>query len=160
MIARVGYDLFAEVRALLFAGQPEINSAVPALELHINLLRELITQCGMPLVEVPPAPKGHPFAVCLTHDVDHPSIRQHKWDHTAFGFLNRAIFGSMRDFIRARISLPALLKNWWAGFTLPLVYLGIARDFWREFADRYSKAEQGLCSTFFVIPFRNRAGKT
>ena len=39
---RVGYDLFAEVRTLLTTGQPSANAAIPALELHIALLRDLI----------------------------------------------------------------------------------------------------------------------
>ena len=83
--ARIGYDLFAEVRTLLTEGQPAANANMPALELHIAFLRDLITGCGVPLVEIPPVPDGYRFIACLTHDVDHPSIRQHKWDHTMFG---------------------------------------------------------------------------
>lgn len=71
---RIGYDLFREVRSLLTLGQPAANAALPALELHIALLREVITGCGIPLVEIPPAPQGYPCIACLTHDVDHPSI--------------------------------------------------------------------------------------
>jgi hypothetical protein len=41
---------------------------------------------------------------------------------------------------------------------LPFVYMGFAKDFWRDFEDRYREFETGLCSTFFVIPFKNRAG--
>ena len=42
---------------------------------------------------------GIRFIACLTHDVDHPSIRRHGWDHTTLGFLYRAVFGSL---IRSR----------------------------------------------------------
>ncbi len=142
------------------AGQPVANASVPTLELHIALLRDLITGCGVSLVEIPPVPSGYSFITCLTHDVDHPSIRQHKWDHTTAGFLFRAIFGSWRDLFRERISLRDLAKNWTAALKLPLVHLGLAKDCWQDFDDRYLEVEKGLGSTFFVIPFKNYAGKT
>src|SRR5277367_3776928 len=130
MLARIGYHLFSEVRMLLTVGQPPANAEMPALELHIALLRNLITGCGVPLAEVPPVPDVYPLIACLTHDVDHPSIRQHKWDHTAFGFLFRALFGSLREVIRGRMPLRGLVANWVAALKLPLVHLGLARDFW------------------------------
>src|SRR5258708_27808186 len=77
VLARIGYDLFGEVRTLLTVGQPPPNANIPALELHIAFLRNLITGCGIPLVEIPPVPDGYRFLACLTHDVDHPSIRLH-----------------------------------------------------------------------------------
>jgi hypothetical protein len=158
ILARIGYDLFREVRTLLTVGQPPANASMPAVELHIALLRDLITGSGVPLVEIPPVPEGHPFVVCLTHDVDHPSIRQHKWDHTMFGFLYRAMFGSLRKFIQRQMSGRDLLRNWAAALKLPFVHLGAATDFWREFDDRYLEMEKGFHSTFFVIPFRNQPG--
>lgn len=159
LLARIGYDLFGEVRTLLTVGQPPPNASLPALELHIAFLRDLITGCDVSLVEIPPVPEGYQFVACLTHDVDHPSIRQHKWDHTMFGFLYRAIFGSLRNLIRGRMSLQDLLTNWAAALKLPFVYLGLAKDFWREFDARYLELEKGLRSTFFVIPFRDHPGK-
>jgi hypothetical protein len=158
--ARIGYDLFSEVRTLLTVGQPPANANMPALELHIAFLRDLITGCGISLVEIPPVPDGYQFVACLTHDVDHPSIRQHKWDHTMFGFLYRAVFGSLRNFIRGRMSVQGLVTNWAAALKLPFVYMGLAKDFWREFDDRYLELEKDLSSTFFVIPFRNCSGKS
>ena len=95
MLARIGYDLFSEVRTLLTLGQPPANAGIPTLEVHIAFLRDLITGRGISLVEIPPVPEGFQFVACLTHDVDHPSIRQHKLDHTMVGFLLRAIFGSL-----------------------------------------------------------------
>ncbi len=159
-LVRIGYDLFGEVRTLLATGQPLANAGMPALELHIALLRDVITGCGVSLVEIPPVPNGYVFIACLTHDVDHPSIRQHKWDHTVFGFLFRAIFGSLHNLIRGRMSFSGLARNWIAVSKLPLVHLGLAKDFWRNFVDRYLQLEKGLSSTFFVIPFKNYAGKT
>lgn len=156
---RIGYDLFGEIRVLLTEGQPAANAGLPALELHIALLRDLIGGCGIPLAEIPAVPTGYRFIACLTHDIDHPSIRLHKWDHTALGFLYRAIFGSVRNFVRGRLGIRGLAANWVAAFKLPFVHLGLAKDFWRDFAGRYLELERGVRSTFFVIPFKNRPGK-
>src|SRR5215467_8070130 len=68
--ARIGYDLFGEVRRLLTVGQPPTNANLPTLELHIAFLRDLITACGVSLAEIPPIPDGYRFIACLTHDVD------------------------------------------------------------------------------------------
>src|SRR4051812_36253722 len=38
IVARVGYDLFSEIRALLTTGQPSWAATVPTLEIHIALL--------------------------------------------------------------------------------------------------------------------------
>jgi peptidoglycan/xylan/chitin deacetylase (PgdA/CDA1 family) len=158
-LVRIGYDLFAEIRTLLDVGQPPAHANLPALELHIAFLRDLITGYGVPLVEIPPVPHGYRFIACLTHDVDHPSIRQHQWDHTVFGFLHRAVFGSLRNLIRGRMSVRGLVANWAAALKLPLIHLGLAKDFWRGFDDRYLELETGLPSTFFVIPFKNCPGR-
>ncbi len=158
VIARIGYDLFGEVRKLLEEGQPVVNAQQPTLEMHIELLRDLITGCGVALYEIPPAPEGHRFIVCLTHDVDHPLIGRHKCDRTMFGFLYRATLGSIRSFFRGRVSARNLLSNFGAALKLPFVYMGVAKDFWGNFGDRYLKAENGLRSTFFVIPFKGRPG--
>jgi hypothetical protein len=158
VVVRIGYDLFSEVRSLLTVGQPPANAHMPALELHIAFLKDLIIGCGVPLVEIPPVPDGYQFVACLTHDVDHPAIRQHKWDHTMFGFLYRAIFVSLRKFIHREMSIRDLLRNWTAVLKLPFVHLGLAKDFWREFDERYLELEKGLHSTFFVIPFGNQSG--
>lgn len=159
-LARIGYNLFDEVRRLLTAGQPAANAGIPTLELHIAFLRDLVIDCGIPLLEIPPVPDGFQFLVCLTHDVDHPSIRRHKCDHTMWGFLYRAIFGSVGNFARGRMSLGSLFTNWLAALKLPFVYLGLAKDPWGEFVDRYREIEKPFRSTFFVIPFANHPGNT
>jgi hypothetical protein len=158
-VMRIGYDLFREIGALLAVGQPVAYAAIPTFDLHIALMRELIVGSGSPLVEIPPVPEGYSFIACLTHDVDHPSIRRHKLDHTTLGFLFRAVFGSVGSFLRGRIPFHTLLANWAAALKLPFVQLGWARDFWRGFVDRYLEVEKGLCSTFFVIPFKNDPGR-
>jgi hypothetical protein len=159
VVKRIGYSLFSEIATLLTDGQPADCAAIPTLDLHIAFLRDMIVSAGIALAEVPPIPQGYGLMVCLTHDVDHPSIRVHKWDHTMFGFLYRAVFGSLSKLIRGRIHAKDLITNWLAAFKLPLVYMGFANDFWRGFEERYLELEAGLGSTFFVIPFKNYSGK-
>ena len=158
MLARIGYDLFDEIRYLLTQGQPSLNANIPTLEWHIDLLRNLITGCGVPLVEIPPAPDGYQFIVSLTHDVDHPLIAKHKWDYTMVGFLYRALLASLGKFMKGRLCLGELAANWRAAFKLPFVYLGLAKDFWSEFGDCYLELEKDLPSTFFVIAFKDYPG--
>jgi len=155
--ARIGYDLFYEVQTLLTQGQPAANASIPALELHIALLRNLITGCGLPLIEIPPVPAGHSFIVCLTHDLDHPLIRRHKFDATMLGFLYRATVASAINTVRGRMPVRRLITNLAAVVKLPFVYLGLVQDIWCSF-DRYLDLEAGRPSTFFVIPFARRPG--
>ena len=92
---RIGYNLFEETRFLLTTGQPAANASTPTLDLHIALLRDLITRAGLPVAEIPPVPAGSAFIACLTHDIDHPALRNHFFDRTMFGFLYRATIGSL-----------------------------------------------------------------
>ena len=156
-VVRLGFDLFEEVLHLLTKGQPAKLAGIPTLELHISLLRELIVSCEVPLVEILPTPAEHRFIVCLTHDIDHARVRYHKCDHTMFGFLYRALIGSVIDFCRGRRSLRQAALNWKAAFSLPLVFAGLAKDFWNQL-DRYLALEKDLASTFFVIPTKGDAG--
>jgi hypothetical protein len=156
-VVRIGYDLFAEIRHLLTVGQPPEHAATPTLERHIELLRELILRHAAPLLEIPPAPAGKNFIVCLTHDVDHVGIRNHKFDHTMFGFLLRATLGSVLDVVRGKKSFGQLFTNWLAVLKLPFVHLGLAKDFWYQF-DHYVELENGAASTFFVIPKKGETG--
>jgi len=155
---RIGYDLFQEVFFLLSQGQPPENARIPTLELHIALLRECMMAAGVRFVEIPPAPAGYDFMACLTHDVDFVGIRQHKFDHTMWGFLYRALVGSTTDAIKGRLAWRKLAQNWKAALSLPLVQLGLLPDFWLEF-DRYRQIEKGLGSTFFFIPYKGVAGE-
>jgi len=157
-VARIGYDLFPEVGLLLAKGQPVGNAASPALDLHIGLLREAILRAGAVVAEVPPVPKGARFIACLTHDVDFVYLRQHLFDHSMWGFLYRATVGSTLDFAQGRKPFSKLAANWAAALKLPLVHLGICKDFWQQF-DGYLKVENGRPSTFFIIPFKDRPGK-
>jgi hypothetical protein len=154
---RIGFDLFSEVAFLLSEGQPPENARVPTLDLHVSLLRVIIATLGIAFVEVPPVPAGYDFMACLTHDVDFVGIRDHKWDHTMWGFLYRSLVGSLGSALRSELSWSRCLKNWGAAWSLPLVHLGLRKDFWLEF-DRYQEIERDFGSTFFFIPFKNVAG--
>ena len=159
LIVRVGYDLFHEIRHLLNTGQPACNAASAAVELHAWLFKDLITRAGVPFLEVPPVPAGFAFAACLTHDVDHPLLRNHRFDLTAIGFLYRASLGSLVNFFRSRLSFVRMWSNWLAAAQLPFVQLGLFPDIWRGF-DRYLTIEAGRPSTFFVIPEKDNPGRT
>ena len=157
-VIRIGFDLFEEVRFLLTLGQPVEQAAVPTLDLHIAMLRQWMIEAGVVFVEILPTPANADYIVCLTHDIDFVGIRRHLLDHSMWGFVYRAIVGSFVDLLRGHKSMSQLLRNWWAVLSLPFVYLGIAKDFWEPFA-WYLKVEEGLPSTYFIIPFKGRAGK-
>lgn len=156
-IFRIGYDLFREVSFLLSAGQPRENARIPAMEMHISLLKDCMKRAKIAFVEIPPVPAGYEFAVCLSHDVDFFGIRDHKFDRTMWGFLWRALAGSLAGALKGKLSWSKLWKNWKAAATLPLVHLGILEDFWLEF-DRYEALERDRGATYFFIPFKNRPG--
>ena len=156
-IWRFGYDLFAEVRHLLTEGQPVEHAATPTLELHIALLRASLTRAGVSFVEIPPRPDGFDFVCCLTHDIDFCGIRRHALDRTVAGFVTRALVGTAADVARGRRPISHALQNASAVLSLPLVHLGVSRDFWRPFDD-YARADADRRSTFFVVPFRDRPG--
>jgi hypothetical protein len=155
---RFGYELLQEIRTLLTHGQPASNAAIPTLDLHISMLRDVIVNNGVTLTEIPPVPEGYSFIACLTHDVDHPVLRAHRCDGTMFGFLYRALVRSVLEVFRGRLSLRGAMKNWLAALKLPLVHLGLAEDFWRSFI-RYTEMEDGAPSSFYIIPFKGTAGQ-
>jgi hypothetical protein len=157
LVHRVGYELFSEVEYLLTSGQPAEHAMTPTLERHIAFLRQSLVDAGAPFVEIPPRPHGYEFICCLTHDIDFCGIRRHAFDHTLAGFVVRASIGTLLDLCRGRRSLREAGRNWGALLSLPFVLTGLMPDFWRPFDD-YSQADRGWKSTFFLIPFRGRAG--
>jgi hypothetical protein len=154
---RLGYDLFEETAFLLTSGQPVENAEIPTLDLHIERLRTWILEAGQSLLEIPATPAGYRFVVCLTHDIDFVGMRDHFFDHSMFGFGYRAVVGSVRNFLRRRLTFGQVIENWKAVGSLPFVFAGWARDFWEPF-DWYLEAEKDLPTTYFLIPFKRRAG--
>jgi hypothetical protein len=157
-VIRLGYDVFEEARHLLTTGQPLEHASVPTLDLHIEMLRNWIVGEGIPLLEIPAAPADHGFIVCLTHDIDFVGIRNHKFDHTMWGFLYRSTVGAVTNFLRGRLTFRKLLQSFQAAASLPFVYLGWMKDFWSPF-EWYLEVEKGLAASYFLIPFKGRAGE-
>ncbi|NIQ13810.1 MAG: hypothetical protein GTO02_05210 [Candidatus Dadabacteria bacterium] len=156
-IIRIGYDLFDEIAFLLSQGQKVEHAQIPAVELHISMLRNWILESGLPLIEIPNNPDGYNFIVCLTHDVDFIGIRNHKCDRSTIGFILRALFPFIFPGFRSRLSISRYLKNILALLLLPGVYLGLFRDFWDQIG-RYVGIEKGIRSTFFFIPLKDEPG--
>jgi hypothetical protein len=156
-VIRIGYDLLEEVRLLLTQGQPVGQAAVPTLDLHVALLRGFILGAGIPLLEIPPVPAGHKFAICLTHDIDFVGIRRHGIDHSTVGFLYRSTFGAIHGLVRGRLSIRRVLKMWRAALAWPFVLLGLRSDFWEPF-EWYLRVEKNLPATYYVIPYKRRRG--
>ena len=99
-VIRLGYDLFEEVGLLLSNAQPIQHAGTPTLDTHISMLRTWILEAGNPLLEIPPVPADYSFTACLTHDIDFIGIRQHRFDHTMFGFLYRSTVGAVSNLLR------------------------------------------------------------
>ena len=156
-VVRIGYDLFVEIDFLLSRGQPVEFAQIPTIERHIAILRKLILNAGLYLIEIPPAPRGYDFIVCLTHDVDFVGIRRHLFDHTVFGFIYRAVIGSIVGILKQRIPMKNLIRNWYSVLLLPGVFFGLVKDFWVQFK-RYIELEEPLPSTFYFIPAKNYEG--
>jgi hypothetical protein len=157
VVRRIGYDLVHEVRHLLTEGQPASHARIPALELHIDLLRQHMRDAGIRFVEIPPSTNDADFICCLTHDVDFLGIRRHRFDRTLAGFVARASIGTLWDLCRGRRTPAEAGRNLLAVLSLPLVFLGLSTDFWQPFVD-YARVEEAERSTFFLVPVGGRAG--
>ncbi len=153
-VVRIGYDVLAEVDALLSHGQPPAHASSPSLELHIEALRAALLEAGLPVVEIAPHPLGHPYMVCLTHDIDFIGIRHHRFDHTLLGFVYRVF----RSVGRRPWAWDTVRKNFAALLSVPAVHLGMAEDFWYPMR-RYTAVEKDRASTYFFIPFAGRPGQ-
>lgn len=157
VVWRIGYDLFNEIRFLLTEGQPVEHALSPTIEGHIEVLRHLLGLCQVSFLEIPPQPQGYDFICCLTHDIDFFGIRHHLFDRTLVGFLYRASLGTLVDLVRGRRSPEEAYQNWLAVLSMPLVFLRVLPDFWRPF-EEYAKVEDTNSSTFFLVPFKGKAG--
>jgi hypothetical protein len=157
-VIRIGSNPFLELSRCLSEGVPPEQARTPRLEALIAMIRECICATGTPVVEVPPVPWGHDLITCLTHDVDHPSLRLHRFDHTALGFIKRSLFDSALAMFSGRGSARDLMKNYRAALGLPLVQAGLLPDPWLRFSERYRRIE-GSKATYFVLPRAGDPGK-
>ncbi len=158
-ILHLGFDFFEETCYLLKNGQPLKYAGFPTLDIHIANLRTWILAAGVSLVEIPPVASGSKFFACLTHDVDFAGIKNYKFDRTMAGFVYRALIKSVVQYLKGQYSLKMLAQNWSAAAKLPLVHLGLLRDFWSTF--RQYREIEGVTapSTFFFVPFKDKPGK-
>lgn len=156
-VIRLGYDLFDEVELLMTSGQPIEYAHVPTLDVHIMLLRKWMVQAELAFVEIPPTPANYSFVACLTHDIDFIGIRNHRFDHSMWGFVLRGTVGTFWRYLKGRLSFGNLVRSWMAVASLPLVYAGWIKDFWEPF-EWYMAVENGLPATYFLIPFKGKPG--
>jgi len=75
-----------------------------------------------------------------------------------WGFLLRSTVGALQRLLRGKIGPGRLFRCWAAAGSLPLIYLGWLKDFWLPFP-WYMKVEKDLPATYYLIPFKGRAGK-
>jgi len=132
-------NLFGKVSDLLNKGELHLHE--PSCDILIDSLRQELKKYTI-LVEVPPAPWGHPYMVALTHDVDVTSVRECRLATVAYAAFQCIIHGAVAD-----------------GFQFVLSLLGMGRDPWALF-ERWKTFEDqlGVRSTFFFVPKKDVPG--
>lgn len=132
-------DTFKKISDLLNTGKSHLHE--PLCEILIDQLRQELKKYSL-LMEIPPAPWGHPYMVALTHDVDVTSVRECR-------FLT-AGYAAFQCFTQG---------NFCAGFHLLCAKCGIGKDPWILF-DRWKTLEDqiGVRSTFFFVPRKDDPG--
>ncbi|HEV3313192.1 MAG TPA: hypothetical protein VG815_21990 [Chloroflexota bacterium] len=155
---RFGYNLFDETARLLTAGQPISDVSVPSLDLHIALLRRELCR-DVDLTEIPAIPSGHECIVTLSHDIDHMSLREHRFDVHWLSFMRQATLWPPVSLRGGRMSAGDALKAWALAAASPLIILGALPDPWND-VDGYRRIEArfGARSTYFFIPFAYENG--
>jgi len=134
-----GKDLFKTIGDLLTTGKDHLHE--PVCDIAIEELRQELRKYIL-LVEIPPAPWGHPYMLALTHDVDVTSARECRYGTVGFAAYQCFCQGQVR-----------------AGLCLLLARLGIGSDPWALFS-RWKALEDGLGvrSTFFFVPRKDDPG--
>jgi len=153
-----GFDLFAEVKTLLTDGQPVKCALSPTLDLHIQLIRDTIRSGGIGFTEIPPVPFGGKYLLCLTHDIDNPSMVAHGFDRTWLGFVQRALVDSTFAALLGKLSFRKLAENYLSALNWPFAFFGLAKDRWLDFA-KYLEID-GVESTYFVVSIKGVPGSS
>lgn len=126
-------DYFALVRDGLNRITPGRRD--PDVDLVVDDLRAQIIQ-AMLLVEIPPAPWGHPYMVALSHDVDITSVRERPWLSVGYAAFDRIRNGEVGY-----------------GFLILAAKCGLAGDPWDNIEIwSGTEAELGVRSTFYFLP--------
>ncbi|HUY74119.1 MAG TPA: hypothetical protein VMW11_06385 [Candidatus Dormibacteraeota bacterium] len=157
-VERFGFDLFAEVHALLTDGQPEADAEVPSLDVHVHLLRSRLREHAT-LVEVPATPWGHDLVVSLSHDIDHASLAEHGFGAHWLSFMKQSTLWMIRSWVGGRTGFGDLLRSLGLALRSSLIVAGVLPDPWRGI-DAYRALEKpvGARSTYFFVPFKDRPG--
>jgi len=139
LIDLTGNDIFKKISDLLTTGQPHLHE--PVCDLLIDTLRQELKKYTI-LVEIPPAPWGHPYMVALTHDVDITSVRECRILTVGYAAYQCFKQGNFR-----------------AGFNLFCAKCGIGPDPWSLF-EHWKSLENRLDvrSTFFFVPQKDDPG--
>ena len=132
-------DIFSKIAGLLNTGAEHLHE--PVCDTLLDTLRQELKKYTL-LVEIPPAPWGHPYMVALTHDVDLTSARECRWatvGYAAFQCLKQGKIGT--------------------GLRLGLARMGLGEDPWALF-DRWKTCEEELDvrSTFYFVPRKGDPG--
>jgi hypothetical protein len=139
LIDLTGNDYFKQISDLLNNGRPHLHE--PSCDILIDALRQELKKFTL-LVEIPPAPWGHPYMVALTHDVDVTSVRECRFVTIGYAAFQGISHGAVTE-----------------GLRLGLSRMGICSDPWVLF-ERWKSLEQqlGVRSTFFFVPKKNNPG--
>ncbi|MDD5144296.1 hypothetical protein [Methanoregula sp.] len=134
------HDPFRIIACLLNCGEEHLHE--PVCDIELDFIRQELKKYTL-LVEIPPAPWGHPYMVALTHDVDVTSVRECRWStvgYAAYQCLKQGHIYSGLRFFAAR--------------------LGLGTDPWKLF-ERWQAFEQdlGVRSTFFFVPKQSEPGR-
>jgi hypothetical protein len=132
-------DFFKIISDLLNTGQPHLHE--PSCDLLLGKIREELKRYTI-LVEIPPAPWGHPYMTALTHDVDVTSVKECRFvtvGYAAFQCISRG--------------------EVCAGLRLGLSRIGIGSDPWALFECwKALEGQLNVHSTFFFVPKKDDPG--
>ncbi len=132
-------DILKKISDLLNVGELHLHE--PLCDILLDQLRQELKKYTL-LVEIPPAPWGHPYLVALTHDVDVTSVRECR-----FVTVGYAAYKCIKQ------------GNFCAGLRLLCTKCGIGNDPWVLF-ERWKTFEDqlGVRSTFFFVPRKDDSG--
>lgn len=101
------------------------------------------------------------YTIVLTHDVDHLSLRSYPFfSKMTASFFKRCLWNNLVRTFRRDITCRNYLDSVKWCIIYPLIKLGIVDDPWEKAIYNIMSLEKkyGVYSTFFFIPFPNRAG--
>ena len=132
-------DYFALVRDGLNRIAPGRRD--PDVDLVVDDLRKRIIHATL-LVEIPPAPWGHPYMVALSHDVDITSVQERPWLSVGYAAFDRIRNGEIGYGCKILAAKCGLSSDPWDNI-----------DIWSE-----AESARGIRSTFFFLPRPHDAG--